>query len=202
MRKLYLTFGSIAALFAALPAVAQTPSQFVVTAPQRAATYSSSIATLAPAASATDFFTIVGSATTVVRVKKIGCTGVSTADGSAIVSLIKRSTANATGTSTSPAITPHDSILPAATAVVKAYTVNPGTLGTAVGTPLRVGLLGTRVAATAAGENGIRWDFGLQNDTDIVLRGVAQTLAMNNAGASFVAGAALSCTVEWTESPA
>lgn len=183
---------------AAVPAQAVGPVESVVSTPAKFATYSATITGLVPAASATDFFTIKGSATALVSVRQIGCTGTSTAAGSLPVSLILRSTANTTGTSTAPAGVPLDSNDPAATAVVAAYTVNPGALGTAIGT-IDNGLLATVVAASS-GTNGLI--FSQTDDTrkHPRLRGVTQTLALNAGAASFTAGTSLSCKVQWTES--
>lgn len=180
---------------------AGTPSSgIVLAAPDRKATYSASITGLAPAASATDFFTISGSATTTIRVTEASCSGVSTAAATATVVGLLRSTANTSGTSTSPTVVPLDSANPAGTAVVKAYTANP-TTGTLIGN-IRVGSLSTNTAATSAFSNSpVVWRFGSNAgaEQEVVLRGVAQSFALNGNGASFTSGAALNCTVTWTE---
>lgn len=173
-----------------------------ITIPSRVATYSAGILGLVPAASGTDFFTIQGSATQVVRVKSIECSGTTTAAASIAVQMVRRSTADTTGTSTSPALVPLDTTDPAGTALVKAYTANPGALGTIVGGPIRVGILTTTTVASSAIEQTppLGWTFGLNNDKEPTLRGVAQTLALNLNGASISAGALIGCDVTWTES--
>jgi hypothetical protein len=171
----------------------------IISIPQRVATYAASVVAMTPAASATDFFTITGSATKTVRVKRVSCTGASTADGSAVVQGIRRTTADTAGTSTTPTIVKYDANDAAATAVVRAYTANPTVGSTTNGGLTRIGKLATAVLATSAAGVPLVWDFGQMNDKEIVLRGVNDVFALNNGGVSFVAGAALSCEVVWTE---
>lgn len=201
LRKALIASACFAVL--SVPAFAVGPTASVVTLPTRVATYSAGILGLVPAASGTDFFTIQGSATTVVRVKSIECSGTTTAAASIAVQLVRRSAANTTGTSTSPALVPNDPNDPAGTALVKAYTVNPGALGAIVGGPMRTGSLVTTTVASAAIEQTppLGWTFGLNNDKEPTLRGVAQTLALNLNGASISAGALIACDITWTESP-
>ena len=179
------------------PALAVGPIQSQLTVYPQWNTYSASIVTMTPASSATDFFTITGSATKVVYVRTIGCTGVSTSAAAIAVSATVRSTADTLGTSTAPVVVPLDSTFPAGTAVVAAYTANP-TLGTSVGIA-NVGLMQT-LAPASTGVNGLFFNY-LQKDGDqpIVLRGAAQQLALNAGAASFASGTALTCTVTWTE---
>jgi len=162
-------------------------------------TYQATFVGLVTAASATDIVTIQGSATKIVSVTEFSCTGISTTVGTADLLLIKRSTANTTGTSTTATNVPNDSASPAATAVVKGYTANPGALGTAVGT-LRSGKLALQLATTGLALTPLRWQFGdSPYEQPIVLRGVAQTLALNGNAATLAAGASLDCNVTWTE---
>lgn len=179
------------------PAQAQVPANSVFTFPGQRATYSATIVGMTPAASATDLFTIAGAANKVIRVTRLNCSGVSTALSNTLLQVVKRSVLDTGGTATNPAATPHTSADPAAVATVAAYTANP-TLGAIVGTALRVGFvaLGT---ATAIG-SPFTQDFGPINDKQPILRTAAEQLAINANGASLAAGAALSCTVEWTES--
>lgn len=193
---------ALATLTLALIGLLATPSaqaQLTTINTQRRTTYSASITALAPAASATDFLTIIGSATKTVWVHEFRCSGISTAAATATVTAVKRSTANTGGTATTPTAVPHDSASAAGTAVVSAYTANP-TVGTAVGT-VRSGKISTNTAATSAfAEPEVVWEFGADGFTQpIVLRGVAQSVSLNGAGASFTAGAALNCSVTWSE---
>lgn len=163
-------------------------------------TYEATVVALAPAASATDFLTITGVAGHIVRVTRAECTGTATAVGAANLVALVRSTANSAGTSTSPAAVPADPTDTAAQAVVKAYTANP-TVGTSVG-PVRAAVLVlTPTATTTIAEDPVNWTFGNNAGTraGVVLRSAAQVFALNGNAASFPAGTALNCSLEWTE---
>ena len=179
-----------------MPAKAQNFGSSVYAYPGVRATYSASIVGMTPASSATDLFTIQGAANKVVRVTKIVCTGTSTALGNTLLQIVKRSTVDTGGTATNPAAIPHDKSDVAAAATIAAYTANP-TLGTAVGV-IRVGFVGTGTA-TALG-TPFTQDFGSISDKQAILRSATDQLAVNANAASLASGAALSCTVEWTES--
>lgn len=174
-------------------------ADLVTATPPRKATYSASIVALAPAASATDLVTLTGNATTTVRVNHAECSGISTANATATLEALTRSTANTSGTPAAMTAVPHDTNDPAAAATVTAYTANP-TTGTLVGI-IRASKLTTGPAASATVvPNVVAWDFGnAPPQQEVVLRGVAQVFAINGAGASFSAGAALNCSLTWTE---
>ena len=159
------------------------------------ATYAAAVTGLVTAASATDVFTITGSATKLIKITRINIDGTTTAAATISIQLIKRSTANSAGTSTTPAAVPYDSSSSAATAVVRAYTANP-TLGTTVGT-----LRSDRVfvpLATASGDEMV-YEFGPAKATQsITLRGTNEVLAVNFS-ATTVAGPLFNIAVEWTE---
>lgn len=189
------------------PAIAQPrpTGGIVATIETRTPTYHAGVVGFTPAASATDFLTLTGSATNVVRVKEVECTGTSTANGNIPVRLVRRTTANSGGTLVAMPPLSSDTTDSAATAVASYYTANPATLGTLVANSMfRNGLLSTVVAASATVETTpmFGWQFGqYQNDKEITLRGVAQVLALNAAATSFPAGSAISCDIEWTETP-
>lgn len=165
----------------------------------RRATYGATILGMTPAASATDFITITGSATRLVTVERIDCSATSTAVGSEIVNSVLRSTANTGGTSTSLTAVPFDSTDSAATAVVKAYTANP-TLGTVVGTPLRIFTINTAPGATAnIGESSPAIFDTASLMKPVTLRGVLQSMALNGNAVTFPSGSAVSCSIVWTE---
>jgi hypothetical protein len=112
------------------------------------------------------------------------------------VGIVKRSTANSGGTAITPTVVPYDSSNSAGTAVVRVYTANP-TVGTAVGYladpyftvgDLTTGGVQRFPSVLIYGEQG----------SPIVLRGVAQGLAVNLNAAS-LSGVVASCTFEWTE---
>jgi len=169
------------------------------------ATYSAAKVGLVPAASATDIFTITGSASKIVRVTRIEIVGTSTAATAAAldVLLLKRSTADTAGTSTgSPTPVPHDSANPTATATVLAYTANP-TLGSIVGTAIRnqkmMLSLATYTATDFPPTNPIVWDFGNRPSQAIVLRGINEVLAINLNGVTPTATASFDVMAEWSE---
>jgi len=158
--------------------------------------YSASVTGLAPAVTATDIFTIAGSATKTVRITRIQISGVATAAGAYAVQLIKRSVADTVGTLTNPTIVPHDSANAAATAVVAAYTAHP-TLGAAVGT-MQVKRITVSTAAGAIPIVPTEFSFELRGEQAIVLRGVAQQLSVNLNGVT-MAGGALDVDCSFTE---
>lgn len=195
LRSMTASIACLALLAGASAALAQVPSVQAVT-PYQANTYGAAITALAPAASATDFFTITGAANKIVQVRKLQCNGVSTANAAAIVKLVKRSVANSAGTATTPTKVPFNSSWGvAASATVRAYTANP-TVGAVIG-DIAVGELVTGPAASATLANpSLVFDLTGQN---IFLNSAAEVLALNGNGASFTSGAALNCSVEWTE---
>ena len=111
--------------------------------------------------------------------------------------LIRRSTANLTGTSTSPTPAKHDTADADSAATFKAYTVNPGTLGTAAGT-LRIVRAPIGVATGAVQPTVI--DFGT-NGKPVALNSATESLVLNLAGAT-VTGGTLDISVEYVESAA
>lgn len=158
--------------------------------------YSASITNLVVANTPTDIFTITGSATKTVRITRIGFSGTQNTSSTRNVLLIKRSTANSAGTSTTPTVVPSDSTNAAGTAVVRAYTVNP-TLGTTIGTirSQRFQLLATNVTNPI---DRIFWEFGDGPSQAIVIRGTSEVLAVNlNSITS--SNNLFDIDIEWTE---
>lgn len=171
--------------------------QFGVTLPATRATYGAAIQGLATAASATDFLTITGATGVVTRVTYVECSGVAGTAGTASIVGLKRSTANSAGTSTTPTAVPVDAGSAAAGSTVRAYTANP-TTGTLVGN-VRAGKVGLPLATAGTG-NVLRWTFGDRPSAqEIVLRAATEVFALNGAGATLAATAALDCGIEWTE---
>lgn len=148
-----------------------------------------------PAASATDIFSIIGSATTTVEVNKITISATKTTDGVVDVYIIKRSTANTGGTSTSATWVPHISTDAAATAVGSIYTANPSALGTNVGAVRIVPL--SIPTTTATTTNVYEINFG-ERGKPIILSGVAQALSINLGGVT-VTGGNFKISMEITE---
>lgn len=163
--------------------------------------------TFTPAATPTDLVIIEGSATKTVRVLSMKITTTNTAAGSQQFFLIKRSAADTTGTFVAATQVPLDSTNSAGSVNrVGHFTANPGALGAAVGTlnTLRV----ASPAAVPASFAGVKEDAGVEMidwminsllDQPPVLRGVAQTLAINFNGAALVAGQTHAYRVCWME---
>ena len=156
--------------------------------------YCASAVNFSAANNPTDIFTITGSATKTVKVTKITVTASQTTSSQRDVLLIKRSTANTGGTSTTQTAVPNDSTNTAATAVVRAYTANP-TTGTTVGTLKSRKLF---IGTTTANSDELLWEFGTGELQPIILRGVNEVLAVNMNGVTS-AGDLYNINVEWTE---
>lgn len=160
------------------------------------ATYSAAITDLVAAALATDIFTITGSGTKTVRVTRIEFSGTETTGAVRDIQIIKRSTANSAGTSTTLTAGSFDSTNAAATATVRAYTVNP-TLGATVAL-VRSVAYGIPAANLSGPTNPFAWDFGTRPAQIVVLRGTGEVLAVNLNGVT-ATGSLLNLSVEWTE---
>lgn len=163
------------------------------------ATYSAAKQALVPVASATDIFTLTGSASKTIRITHLEVSGIATTILDTSVQVFIRTTADTGGTSTAPAAIPHDQNSPAATATVAAYTANP-TINDGTARLIRSQKVLFNLAAPTAGSESTRLvlDYGNRPSQAIVLRGVAQQLAVNLAGVS-VAGGSLDLAVEWSE---
>lgn len=163
------------------------------------ASYSAAAGPFAAAALPTDIFTITGSATKVVRIKKIYFSPSATNATSYNFLLIKRSTANSGGTSTLLTNVPNDSDDIAATATVRSYTANP-TLGTTVGTIRAYRLVVPQGAPLGGAANGPLNEvyFGDNSSKSIALRGTAESLSLNLNGVTLL-GNSFCVFVEWTE---
>ena len=175
------------------------PRSFLITTPVDGfkQTYSAAILGLAVANTPTDIFTINGSATKTIRVTRIAFTAIQTTAAQRDVVIIKRSAANTGGTSSAVTAVPHDSSNAAGTASVKAYTVNPTGLGATVGN-FRTRKVFVGTAAGTQNSDEFIVDFGDRPGQAIVLRGTAETLAINlNAVTS--AGNSCDISIEWTE---
>lgn len=159
------------------------------------ATYGAQIVGLVPAAATTDLFTITGSATKTIVVTKIRFGATTTLGSTKDIVLLKRSTANSAGTSTSPAVVPFDSADPAGTAVVRAYTANP-TLGTVIGAFKAYKF---QISAVGTANQDLQMEFDPFTTKGVVLRGTSQVLAVSGNGVAFAAGASIDISIEWIE---
>lgn len=166
-----------------------------VSIPQQVATYAATTTSLTTVSGATDFFTVTGSANMVVRIREVLCNNIGTAGAPVEVYGILRSTADTGGTSTTQTAVPMDSADIAASAVAKAYTANPSTLGTSIGTVI----FGPQANGSASlSATPLDWVFDASTTAKApTLRGTAQQFALN---ANAAASQTLACTVWWTES--
>ena len=171
---------------------------------QSKATYAAA-GSFTPSATPQDLVMIFGSATKTIRVLSMRIGTQNTAAGSQEFVLSKRSAVSTGGTVVAATAVPLDSANAVATATVSHLTTSANTPGTAVGN-----INSKRVASTVllpATFAGIRDDAAVEMlPTDgsgvaqpVVLRGVAQGLAINFAGAALVAGQVHNYNVIWTE---
>ena len=180
-------------------------TSWCATRPQPYITYMASN-TWTPPATPTDLTTIAGSASKTVKVWSFRVCTTNTAAGSQQFNVIKRSAADTTGTFVAGTAVPLDSSNAAATAVVGHYTANPGGLGSAVGTintvriasPVLVPGSFAGVVQDACYEMIPSMRNGIYVQP-VVLRGVAENLAINFAGAALVAGQIHAYTLVWSE---
>lgn len=149
------------------------------------------------AATPTDVFSLSGSASNIVRVRKVVVTGFTNTAGQFVFLLIRRSLANVGGTPTVLPSLPYDGLDAAATAVASYYASNPTTLGTTVGT-LRRGRL---FFALQTNQNDrLTFEFGALQEKACVLRGASDFLCLNGAGAALPGSSTtLDCEIEWDE---
>lgn len=159
------------------------------------ATYSAGAVAITPAATATDVFVISGSASKTVRVTRISASCTSTAGLTVNAAIIKRSSADTGGTSAAVTAAPLDSADAAATASVLSYTANPTGLGTAVGNVRTFKLFSPTATTFQTFQEML---FGNASGKAVVLRGVAQQLAVN-LSATTVTGGSCDYYAEWTE---
>ena len=164
-------------------------------------TYSASVSSLVLATTPTDIFTITGSATKVIHIKKIGISGTQTTSQQRTVLLVKRSTADVGGTSITQTAVPLDSNNPAATATVRSYSANPTTLGTSLGT---IASMFLPVDNPTGGVNTLMTSdyreimLGTNSSQSVTLRNANEMLSINMNSVSS-AGSSFNIFIEWTE---
>lgn len=200
-QRTQITNGTINAAITADQPVETANALVVRNIPKVRETYGATQKSLVPATTATDVFTITGSATKTVYIHKIQVTGNRTAHAQDLVVLVKRSTANTGGTSATLTAVPYDSNNVAATATVRSYTANP-TLGTAIGEVYSARVsFPVQTPSNAQGNGGAAepWEW-IYNDIGqpIVLRGTSEVLAVNLNGVT-IAGGNLQVSIEWSE---
>lgn len=152
-------------------------------------------AAVTPAATPTDVFTITGAANKKIKIKHISIDGNQTTAGTINIRLVKRSTANTAGTSTTLTAVPFDSNNAAAAATVRAYTANP-TTGTLVGAIHSEKLF---VSTTTGQQEELVLDYtNINNMQEIVLNNANEVLAINLGGVT-VTGGSFNFDITWTE---
>lgn len=145
---------------------------------------------------ATDIFTLTGATGKVAKVQHISLTGIQTTASIITVCLVKRSTANTGGTSTTLTAIPIDSVNDAASCVVRAYTANP-TTGTIIG-HIQCDKVFVPDAATNKGTDASAFLGNESNGTPIAVIRDGEVLAISLEGAT-IAGNSFACHVRWEE---
>lgn len=171
--------------------------------PSAKQTFIASSAIFTPAASATDVWTFTGSGTKTCKILMILLnykSGSITSTNDFF--LVKRSTANSGGTSSSVTSVPLDSGNSSATCSIKTYTANP-TLGSLVGQLHCMSTIGTSTAGQACGNNSsntllVLYDHRITGQP-LTVRGTGEVIALNNNGATVANSGTLSVTVIYTE---
>lgn len=152
----------------------------------------------------TDVSCITGSATKVIRLKKVRLSGTAGTAINISVYLTKHIVADTGGTAATgtalPTAYPMDSTNPTASATLQAYTVNP-TVADAASTVINSATMFMPVTSTASGQNAVIFDWGsggigLQGP---LLRGVAQQVCVNLNGVTAPSSGLLNVQWVWTE---
>lgn len=163
-------------------------------------TYTAIISGFTPTATPTDFINIPGSASsTTVKLLSVKVTGVATANAMAELFLVKRSTANSSGTPTAATSVLHDTAdTTAATIVINSYAANP-TTGALVGKIGAKKFILSKDDGTGLGIRPAEWVWTAHNDKAPTLHGVAQNISLNWGGAAIPAGIVLDVEIVFTE---
>jgi hypothetical protein len=144
-----------------------------------------------------DNLMIAGSATTTVRIKRISISSSSDTAQTINVNVIKRSSLDTGGTSTTLAAVPYDSLNGVPGATVKCYTIAPAP-GTQVGSLMRAAQI---FINTAGGTPfATEFDFGADIAQCAILRGVNDCLCLNF-GSAPTGSPNIGIDIEWTETP-
>lgn len=205
MKRLLTIFFSLLVLLA--QPIAAHASYFPETAVKSStkASYMAASAFTTPVASTTDLFEIYGSGTKTIKVQRIELAYYGTGGAAALDEcfLLRRSTANTSGTSTTLTNIKMDTNNSAGTAVCKAYTANP-TTGTLVGTLATMSFNGQQpvtqsFAIVSPTTRMVMFDASLTNQP-IVLRGTSEGVVINFAGVKPQnTNAKLAVVFHWTE---
>lgn len=206
MKKLLGLFLALALLGASAPAFAQVntvPEVGVISAIQKARTYSAASVGLVPASSATDIFCINASATASVSVKQIILSGTAGTAITTPVLLFRRASLDTGGTAATSTALPvgvtNFSADSAATAVLTAFTANPTIVDSS---PALLAAPAISFSVTT----GTNSPFTLQAGSSVdfftkaydLLKGSTQQLCLNLNAVSISSGV-LAISIEWTE---
>jgi hypothetical protein len=167
------------------------------------ATYRYAITGFTPVATPTAFVVLQGSATKVVRIKRIylsGTTSAATGGNQPLVGT-RRSTAGTLGSAVLTAVpgTKHDINDVAATGVVSTVgTANYTTMGTTAG-QLLANRIGLATATTGTADSPAVYDFATRNDKPLILRGVSDFITLEGGAAALPAGAVFDIEIETEE---
>lgn len=166
--------------------------------------YSAIGVTFTPVAAPTDWLVLQGSATKIVRLKRITFAGFATTGGDMLCALIKRSDAGTLGSAVLTGVTacPLDSANSAATAVLSTVgTANYTTVGTIVGVGIRAARAYLNIVTTGNTEK-IVWDFTTRGDQAPTLRAATEFLVLNGQAGTLPAGSKFDFEVQWEEGSA
>ena len=172
----------------------------------RIPTYGCATLTYAPYALASDILVIIGSATTLVRVRRIAVSGRATGSAQTAVpldvGLYKRFTLNTGGNPTLLSTVLHDTVInPAATATVQVYTAPPTIAAGGPTPPILFRAQQASLLSTTSGGAGVpvEFDFGQMGGQSAVLRNANESLALSLGAVTVPAGTVLNLWLEWTE---
>ena len=181
---LHKVLASLLALFtmAFCPAAFAGSYGEVQLAPSYKNTYTIATSAFTVVASPTDIFQIYGSSTKTVKILRIECRGITTTGYSNYpLFVLRRSTANSGGTSTTLTPRPLDTNSAAATCTAKNYTANP-TTGSLVGTIVST-VANTADPTGTVVTNNVVFDADKYGQA-IVLRGTSEGCVINLNGVS------------------
>lgn len=211
MRKTLLALLAGAAALAALSTgvlsqVNTVPQVGVISGIVSKTTYRAVSIGLVPAASATDFFCISGSASKIIKVTGFRLQGTAGTLTSVPVVVLRRASLDTGGTAASTIANPANTIgksdtnNPTATAVLIAYTANP-TIVDASPTYMSAGYLTTPTVAAGTNTPITEFTFGAnlpQFTQQLTLRGLTDQVCLNMQAGSISSGV-LEITASWTE---
>lgn len=163
---------------------------------QRLATYSIT-KTISPAASPTDIFTLAGSATKIIKLRRVRITGSATTAGLALVDLATRVTANTGGTSTTGSGISLATGLATSSAQWTLYSVNPSALGSASGVLETLAIPLTTTAAPLY--NNVLTTYGADGVGPIILNGTANLFVLFLNSLAQPMGTSYTMSFTWTE---